>query len=223
MRCSGDARGTALPPAAVVSSPSSSAAIRAFRLGLAAAVAGALWAAGPVLAGSPAETTPETTPVVETTAPPADPSLPPAPPATEPATPPAQVPLVAASPDMLAPAVAISAVRHRLEYARRNGLRVAFSLSEPALLKADVLLYGEVNDRELRMSALPAAGPGDSLAKATVSAPPSAKGVVRLTFNLAARRTLRKFLKLTVLLRVIATDAAGNTATAYKRVTLSNL
>lgn len=137
-------------------------------------------------------------------------------------TPTAQVPLGAPAADLLAPRVAIAAVSHRLEYARRNGLRVGYTLSEAAQVSADVLLYGEVNDRELKMSALPAAGPGDSLAKASVSAAPTAGGVVRLAFNVAARRTLRKFLKLTVLLRVMATDAAGNTATAYKRVTLSN-
>ncbi len=153
----------------------------------------------------------------------------PAPPPPEPApvaaseAPPPQVPLAAPAADVLAPTVGLTGVRHRLEYARRNGLRVDYALSEPSSLRADVLIYGDVYDRELKMSALPGAGPGDSLAKATSAAAEAGPGVVRLAFNVPARRTLRKFLKLTVLVRLIATDAAGNETTAYKRVTLSNL
>lgn len=133
----------------------------------------------------------------------------------------AQVPLSANVSDLFAPDVAIGEVRRELESARRNGLRVSYSLSEAATLKADVLIFGDVVDRELKMSALPAAGPGDSLAKATISRSPTGENVVRVPFNVAARRTLRKFYKITVRLRLIATDAAGNESVAYKRVTLT--
>ncbi len=136
---------------------------------------------------------------------------------------PAQVPLVATTTDVTPPTVTIGSLGHRLEHARRKGLRFTFALSEPARVRADVLLYGDATDRELKMAALPAAGPGDSLAKLTLPGATAGAGIARLPFKVAARRTLRKFLKLTVLVRVIATDAAGNESTAYKRLTLSNL
>jgi hypothetical protein len=134
---------------------------------------------------------------------------------------PAQVPFAAASSDLFAPKVAIGKVGRQLEVARRHGLRVTYTVSERVHLRADVLIYGDVADRELRMSALPAAGPGDSLAKATISRTATGTNVVRLPFNVAARRTLRKFYKITVRVRLIATDAAGNESTSYKRLSLT--
>lgn len=193
----------ALGPAVAVSPSlliSPSAASRRVLLGATTAAALAL-AVGPARAGEPAPASAQT---------------------TTPAMTGPQVPLAAPAADVAAPSVAITAVRHRLEYARRNGLRVDYTVTEASHLKVDVLIYGDVYDRELAMSALPGAGPGDSLAKATVAVA-AGSGVARAAFNLPARRTLRKFLKLTVLVRLIAADAAGNETTAYKRVTLSNL
>lgn len=132
-----------------------------------------------------------------------------------------QAPLAAFSADVFAPQLEIGDVRRQLEVARKTGLRVTYTASEPVTLQADVQIFGDVADRELRMSALPGAGPGDSLAKATIVGVPTGTNAVRVPFNLAARRTLRKFFKITVRVRLIATDAAGNATTSYKRVSLT--
>ncbi|MBJ7471483.1 MAG: hypothetical protein JHD16_09280 [Solirubrobacteraceae bacterium] len=134
---------------------------------------------------------------------------------------PPQVAFVERGTDLLPPKIAIVDVRRDLSSALRNGLRVTYTAGEPALLRADVLIVGDVVDRELLMSALPAAGPGDSLAKATIGRTPTGENVVRLAFNPAAKRTLRKFLKITVRLRLIASDAAGNQTVVHKRIALS--
>ena len=224
MASSGDAMSRAFR-CAIVPLPTPLSAAGTSRV-LILAIAGAMTlSAGSALADEP---TAGTSPAVETTpastAPQATTSDPSAPEATTEPAPlqaGAQVPLVAASSDLLAPRVVIGEVRHQLEAARRTGLRVTFSTSEPVTVRADVLIYGDVVDRELQMSALPAAGPGDSLAKATFSQRAAGKVAVRLPFNVAARRTLRKFYKLTVRVRLIAADAAGNESTTYKRVTLT--
>lgn len=158
---------------------------------------------------TPVETTPATTPPV-----PAEPTTP----ETEPAGPP-QTPLLART-DGVPPALALTAVRRDLEDARRHGLRVTYRVSEPVTLRTDVLIYGEVADRELRMCALPAAGPGDSLAKSTVLHTPVGASVVRVPFNVPSRRTLKKFYKLTVKVRLIATDRSGAETTVTKTIAL---
>lgn len=122
--------------------------------------------------------------------------------------------------DALPPTIGIAAVRTDLEEARRHGLRVTYHVTEAVTLRADVLIYGEIADRELRMCALPAAGPGESLAKLTVTRTQVGTRVVRVPFNVPSRRTLKKFLKITVRVRLIATDVSGNATTVYKTVSL---
>lgn len=158
-------------------------------------------------ASTPAETTPAQTSPEPTT-----------PPTPEPA-PTDQVALVEWS-DAVPPAIGFAAVRTNLEDARRNGLRVSYRVTEPVALRADVLIFGQVVDRELKMCALPAAGPGDSLAKLTVSRTVAGASVVRIPFNVPSRRTLKKFLRITVQVRLIASDQAGNETTVYRTVAL---
>lgn len=166
----------------------------------------------PAVADEPAPSTPvETTPAQ--TAP--EPTTPTAP---TPA-PPSQVALVESS-DAVPPAIGFAAVRTDLEDARRHGLRVSYRVTEPVTLRADVLIFGQVVDRELKMCALPAAGPGDSLAKLTVSRTAAGASVVRIPFNVPSRRTLKKFLRITVQVRLIAADQAGNETTVYRTVAL---
>lgn len=182
-------------------------------------------AAAPALADvdplptSPAPTTPGPATAPESTTPadtaPTTPTVDAAPPVSA-GTP--QISLVGT--DDLAPILGLASVRTDLEEARRNGLRVTYRVTEPVTLKADVLIYGEITDRELKMCALPAAGPGDSLAKTTIPWTPTGANVVRIPFNVPSKRTLKKFLKVTVRVRLIATDASGNATTALKTVAL---
>ena len=212
------------PRATTPSRSASAAALAVAAAVLAAAAAPALADEDPP-ATTPAETTPaQTTPVetTPTTTPEDAPSTPVEAPTAE-RTPaqaaPSQTPLAGWS-DALPPTIGLAAVRTDLEDARRKGLRVTYRVTEPVTLRADVLIYGEVVDRELRMCALPAAGPGESLAKLTVFRTPTGTNVVRVPFNVPSRRTLRKFLKITVRVRLIATDASGNATTVIKTAAL---
>lgn len=164
-------------------------------------------------ASTPAETTPAQTSTEPTTPPTPEPAPAPAPAPTD------QVALIEWS-DAVPPAIGFAAVRTNLEDARRNGLRVSYRVTEPVTLRADVLIFGQVVDRELKMCALPAAGPGDSLAKLTVSRTAAGASVVRIPFNVPSRRTLKKFLRITVQVRLIAADQAGNETTVYRTVAL---
>lgn len=135
---------------------------------------------------------------------------------------PVAAPVPVETPDTLPPAITVVQVRHRLTPARRHGLRVTYSVTEAVLLRADLLLATETTDRALRMAALPGAGPGDSLAKATIARTPTGEHVVRVMFNAPARRALRPFLKVTLILRLIASDAAGNETVTLRPVTLKD-
>lgn len=159
---------------------------------------------------TPTETTPEPsgiTPAAAQTPPPTTANV---------APPPSSTPLA----ETTAPGVELLDLRHDLESARRHGLRLTLRLTEPATVRADVLLHGGVVDRELRMCALPAAGPGDSLAKVVVWQASAGSFVVRVPFNVPSRRTLRKFLKIAVRVRIIATDVSGNSSTTVRPVSL---
>lgn len=176
----------------------------------------ALIAAPAVTLADPAAPPSEPTPIATTP----DPAPPVSPPAAEPVPVGApQAPLVEWS-DAVPPAIGFAAIRTDLADARRHGLRVSFRVTEPVTLRADVLIFGQVVDRELKMCALPAAGPGDSLAKLTIPRTAAGASVVRLPFNVPSRRTLKKFLRLTVQVRLIAADQAGNETTVYRTVAL---
>lgn len=121
--------------------------------------------------------------------------------------------------DTTPPALSIGATSKQLSLARRHGVRVAYRVNERVRIRADVMLTSLATAPALTYATAPAAGPGRALASADVTRLPG-DNALRIQFNYRALKVLRPFIKLTVNVRLIATDAAGNETTAVRRVVL---
>lgn len=169
----------------------------------------------PAATTPPAETTPAAAPAVE--APAAD--LAPAP------------PIVSASVDILpgpeqtptggrtgalGPSLRFVSSGHRLYAARMKSLNAKVDVAGAATLKAWVILPKSA------AKAADAARHDVTLARLSQRQPPSGRVTLKFRFDGPAQETLLRFYKVTVTVRLAATDAAGHVRTVDQAVSLAD-
>jgi hypothetical protein len=149
---------------------------------------------------------------------PAEPAAEPAPTANA-ATPAALVPTSERLPTPVRPTITVRATSSRLSLARKRGFNVKYDVAGTTSVKTWVVLSSALSEYELDVQAK--AGDTVTLARASQKITSDGRVSQRLAFDAKAQAALLKFYRVTVTLRMTATDTAGRRTTVEQPVTLS--
>jgi hypothetical protein len=179
-------------------------------------------ASDPAPTPSPAPTaSPEPTPAPSPTPTPANPDIPGASDAPASITRPAQgtglVPIAERTP--LGPTVRFRSSAKGLTRAMRRGLRIKLDVAGAASLKAYVIVARPANEG---LFALDGGSSTFTIGRLSVRRPPSQTQTIAIPFTKDSRAALGRFLKITVTVRLVATDTAGNRTVVERQVALTD-
>lgn len=171
---------------------------------------------------SPAPTaSPTPTPTPSPTPAPANPDIPGASDAPASITRPAQgtglVPIAERTP--LGPTVRFRSSAKGLTRAMRRGLRIKLDVAGAASLKAYVIVARPSNEG---LFALDGGSSTFTIGRLSVRRPPSQTQTIAIPFTKDSRAALGRFLKITVTVRLVATDTAGNRTVVERQVALTD-
>jgi hypothetical protein len=126
---------------------------------------------------------------------------------------------IAERPQVLGPTVRVRSSAKGLSRAMRRGLRVKLDLAGATTLKAYLIVARPSNE------GLFSFGPGSTtftIGRLSLKNPPSQTQTIAIPFTKDAREVLPRFLKITVTVRLVATDRAGNRTVVERQVALTD-
>jgi hypothetical protein len=131
------------------------------------------------------------------------------------------VPISERIPARVGPTLTVRATSSRLSLARKRGFNVKYDVSGATSVRTWVLLSSALSEYGLDVQAK--AGDTVTIARASTKVLKDGRITQNLTFDGQAEAALLKFYRVTVTLRLVATDAAGHKTTVEQPVTLSRL
>lgn len=121
--------------------------------------------------------------------------------------------------ERLGPTVRFRSSAKGLTRAMQRGLRIKLDLAGAASLKAYVLVARPADED---LFAFDGGSTTYTIGRLSLSRPPSQTQTIAIPFTRDARKALPRFLKITVTVRLVATDSAGNRTVVERQVALTD-
>lgn len=119
----------------------------------------------------------------------------------------------------LGPTVRLRSSAKGLTRAMKRGLRVQLDLAGAASLKAYVLVARPSNEG---LFSFANGSTTFTIGRLSIDRPPSQTQTIAIPFTRDARKVLPRFLKITVTVRLVATDSAGNRTVVERQIALTD-